>query len=474
MRRLCFLGVLALLLAASACCDTVTVSPTNMNGWSVVVNRFGLGYFTTSGVLQYETTAGFPSGRGAFYAMCQGGGQSTSDKTPDTVWLGVDTFNGQPLAGIKLNQIKKLQYTAYVSDMPTVEDTVNQWKYPREPITLQFVVTDNTTFTRNLWFRPWSNSPEGFGYGGNPADQLARWITYDCINCTPTWTGPRNGGTTITPVWSEPEGNQVFHSWAEVCAVYGEAMLVATSTTFNPSARQQKSPGWDNSTNPIGSSISTGTGMPLNFEVGARKFAHSNIWSNQGSNTSWYRESVFFKGYVDTFTMGIDYGTPEAPNVVETTFDFEPDETTPKPELVSMNLRSACEGDTTTGGNTTTRTGYAAIWESTTLWKLAQTRFAGMCKFLPSPSQALEGIYSENGNTVSCTYFDLTDGSAGIPVPLTVRVRDDDGALFNKIMWGGEYLGITGEVRRKPWGLIKMRYIWSTADNVTDYTYVAP
>jgi hypothetical protein len=462
MTRICLVLAAAFIFASSAIGTTIVVRPGDMHGWDVETNRWGLGYFTSGGVIWDETTLGFPSGQGAFYAITTGGGVSTSDKTPDSVWLGLDTFNGQPLSGIKLSQIKTLRYTAYVSDMPTSEPKAGELKYPREPICLQFVVQDSGGNRRNLWFRPWSNKPQGGGYGGNPADQMAQWITYDCIACTPQFQGP---WATITPCWSEPITNQTFHSWQEVCAVFGDWSLVPTA----PVGDYYHTPGWDNGTTPTGTPTGTATGMALNFEVGARKFQYSGMWGSSGT-ASWYPESINFKGYLDTFTLGIDYGTPESPNVVENTFDFEPAEGAKKPQLVALNMASICQGTTNSDGSTGNRTGYAAIWESSNLWKFFRTRLFG--RILPSPAvyQSDEGTFSEDGNLVKCTYFTITDGSAGIPVPITVRVRDPDGSLFNRIMWSGDFVGISGDVRRKPWGLIKMRYIWSCAGNVDVYT----
>lgn len=468
MMRIYVLLSAVLFLATSACCDIVTVSPDNAQGWSVKVNKNGLAYFTAGGPVLYETATGFPSGRGAFYAVCMSGGVSSTDKTPDTVWLGLDTFNGQPLAGVKLNQIKTLRYTSYVSDMPTYNATTNEWKYPRQPICLQFVITDGAN-RRNLWFRPWSNKPEGHGYGGNPADQMAQWITYDCINCTPQFTGPKNGGYTITPLWNEPVTNRIFYNWDEVCGYFGEWTLVPTAPPGDPLC----SAGWDGSTDPVGSVTATATGMPLNFEVGARKYIYKDIWGKTVA-TNWFPESVNFRGYVDTFTMGIDFGTPEEPNVVETTYDFEPAAAAKAPRLVALNLRSICEGEAISGGSTNERTGYAAIWENWNCWKSFYTRLFGKTSDVwPLPETGVpEGAYSENGNTVSGVYASITDGSSGIPVPIKLRLRDPDGSLYEKMQWGDEFIGVTGDVRRKPGGLIKMRYIWSCADNVNDYTYV--
>jgi hypothetical protein len=351
--------------------------------------------------------------------------------------------------------------------MPTYNATTAEWKYPREPICLQFVVVDELGNRRNIWFRPWSNKPEGHGYGGNPADQMAQWITYDCVNCTPQFVGP---AATVTPLWNEPQSNQVFHSWAEVCTVFGNWTLVPTA----PVGDIYHSAGWDGKTSPTGTVTATATGMPLNFEVGARKFAYNGIWGAT-ANKNWFPESINFRGYVDTFTLGIDYGTPEEPNVVETTYDFEPAAATKAPRLVSLNLRSICEGDGDEFVGTTVRTGYAAIWENSNCWKSFYTRLFGKTSDVwPLPETGVpEGTYSENGNTVSGVYASITDGSSGIPVPIKLRLRDPDGSLYEKMQWGDEFIGVTGDVRRKPGGLIKMRYIWSCADNVNDYTYVS-
>jgi hypothetical protein len=272
-------------------------------------------------------------------------------------------------------------------------------------------------------------------------------------------------------MWNEPSGNQKFYDWSQLCSVYGEATLVATSTTFDTLNGQFKSAGWDGSTDPIGSPTATATGMPLNFQVGARKYIYKDIWGSATSK-NWFPESVNFRGYVDTFTMGIDYGTPEEPNVVERTFDFEPAPGMTKPTTVALNMRSICEGEAISGVSTGDRTNYAAIWEGS-VWKRFISRLYGKTtnvSQLPETGVA-EGIYSEDHVTFTGVYADIWDGSQGIPVPIKVRIKDPDGSMFEKMQWGGEWIGITGDVRRKPGGLIKMRYVWSCAGNVNDLTY---
>lgn len=464
--RLAITVFAGLLLASSAYAATVTVSPDNMQGWATAVNKNGLCYFTGSGPVKYETATGFASGKGAFYALCMSGGTSTADKTPDTVWLGLDTFNGQPLAGIKLSQIKTMQYTCYVSDMPTMNMSapfgiVNEWKYPREPICLQFVVT-GPDGRKNIWFRPWSNDPQGHGYGGSPATQMGQWVTYDCVNCTSQAAGVTSS---ITPMWNEPVSNQKFLSWASVCNSYGDYTLVATSTTFDTANGQYKSAGWDGKTEPVGSTTSTGTGMALNFEVGARKYAYKDIWGHADLQ-NWYPESINFRGYVDTFKLGVDYGTPESPNVVETTFDFEPAAATATPDVVACNLRSLCEGVLNVDGSATVRSGYAGVWENSS-WKRFVTRACGMTA--GTVQQVNEGAYSEDHVSFTSVYCNLTDGSSNIPVPVIARAKDPDGALFAELMWGGNYVGITADVRRRPTGLVKERWLWGTGAQTVNY-----
>ena len=55
-------------------------------------------------------------GRGAFYAALDFRGTDTT--APPSAWLGLDTFNGRPLAGIALKRITKLEYYAYVAHIP--------------------------------------------------------------------------------------------------------------------------------------------------------------------------------------------------------------------------------------------------------------------------------------------------------------------------------------------------------------------
>jgi hypothetical protein len=451
-------GVLCL-LASCAQCASLTVSPENMQGWAMTANKFGLAYLTSGGCVWDETGSGFPSGKGAYYALTTGGGVSTTDKTPDTCWLGLDTLNGTPLAGIRLSQIKTMRYTSYASDMPNYQITEGEWKYPREPICLQFVVQDETGSRRNIWFRPWSYKPQGGGYGGNPADQMGQWITYDCINCTPEFVGPIR---TIKPMWSEPISNGQFNSWADVCALYGNETLVPTAAV----GEYYHTAGWDGTTTPTGNPTATATGMPLNFEVGARKFQYNGIWGGSGV---WFPESINFKGYVDTFTLGVDLNNDgdDADEGEQITYDFEPSADTADPQVVALNLRSICEGDTTTSGSTTHRTGYAVPWDYYKIWAKFRSRLVGQ---VTNVTQSQEGIYSENGNRFTSVYADFHDGSSNIPVPIQVRIKDPDGTLFEQLQWGGNWIGISGDVRRKPWGLIKMRYVWSCDANTNDLT----
>lgn len=464
MTRFIVVMAAVIVMASGGYCATVVVSPDNMQGWDMAVNRNGLAYFTRAGALGYETNVGFPSGSGAFYAICTGGGTGgtiAAAKTPDTVWLGLDTYNGQPLGGdggVFLDQIKTLEYTAYVSDGPTYI-SADFWKYPRQPITLQFVITNTLGGAERkcLWFRPWlknGSEPQGSGYGGDPLTQLGKWITYDCMNCSYV-----TGGVTRTDVaWNEPISNAIYHSWAEVCAAYPSWWLVGTAPVGDP----LHSAGWDLSTEPAGATTATATGMAMNFEVGARKFQYNGIWgATKGIN--WFPESIYFKGYLDTFTFGVDYGGETG--VVETTYDFEPAAAATAPKVVALNNRSLVECDyDPEHGSTNGRVGYAAIFESASgFWKLFNTRAFGMAT---NVRQVQEGV----NQNYQCCYFELTDGSSGISIPYTVRVRDADGSVFAN-MQNADMVGVTADVRRLPWGLNKNWYLWSCASNLYDYTY---
>jgi hypothetical protein len=76
--------------------------------------------------------------------------------------------------------------------------------------------------------------------------------------------------------------------------------------------------------------------------VGARKFQYKDIWGTT-KGTNWFPESIYFRGYLDTFTFGVDYGGETG--VVETTYDFEPAAAATAPKVVALNNRSLLECD---------------------------------------------------------------------------------------------------------------------------------
>ncbi|MBN1417951.1 MAG: hypothetical protein JXP34_04200 [Planctomycetes bacterium] len=77
-------------------------------------------------------------GRGAFFATTDFGG---ADGTPPSAWLGLDAFDGEPLAGVALRRITRMACYAYVAHIPVATSNPVHWdswkgwyKYPRNPI----------------------------------------------------------------------------------------------------------------------------------------------------------------------------------------------------------------------------------------------------------------------------------------------------------------------------------------------------
>lgn len=176
----------------------VTVSPENMQGWSVATNKGATAGLVTYGCAFYEANRGLISetdnvhlGRGTFYATLDyAGGDSSNAVQSSTAWLGLDTFNGEPLAGITLNRITKMIYYGFVSKEPTRTTNPNSWtswsQYwigPRDPICLELTAESPDGSDRvQFWFRPWQTAKVS---GDNCGRQARRWIRYDCINGTP-------------------------------------------------------------------------------------------------------------------------------------------------------------------------------------------------------------------------------------------------------------------------------------------------
>lgn len=383
------LASLLMLSALSAGAAVVTVTPVAKvtadgvepaeweltDGWSIVTNKMGVGKLSASGPSYCETPyepfkayvlhnvagAEFPRweyvldggdwgdptlkqdfGRGAFYASCDiWYGQSTtgpSGKTPSTVWLGTDTHDGMPLAGVKLSQIKKMKYYALVSGVPNllapaVWDTNwtswNGWWYnPRFPIQLQFCV-DGPGGRKQFWYRPWGGSTI---IGDNCSDgRLSIWEQYDCrddVVDPENPPPPGSGGRWLCPPYYDGEDFTTYETWNDVLAAYGDYTLVATSTTYDPGTGQWKSVGWKGNTEPRGLPMATGTGKCLNFEVGARF-------------VTWRTESLGFRGQMDYFELDIDRNddgdvTDPGESAV---YDFEPAPEDHGPRMVYLSQK---------------------------------------------------------------------------------------------------------------------------------------
>jgi hypothetical protein len=332
-------ALLAALAVAAACAQAsvVTVSPESMAGWTMTTNMGATNSLATYGAAVYERANpwsaddGTNLGRGAYYATLDGGGW---DGTPPTAWLGLDTFNGSSLAGVTLSRITALQYYAYVGHIPNAGSATNwdSWKgyhkYPRQPISLQITAEHPTSGSRKqFWFVPWVSGGGEPVRGDNCGQNCKKWLRYDCINFN-------NPGPSTAGVWYSPENpEEKFASWSALVAAYGSYKLVATSN--DPWPTGYKSPGWDSSTTPAGAPSCTATGKCINFEIGGRKTL-THIFFTDG--ITWTNDYLWFKGYVDLFTLGID-GT----NV---TYNFEPAANAVPPRVVATNNDDAYDSIT--------------------------------------------------------------------------------------------------------------------------------
>lgn len=333
VRSLRVLAIAMMCSSALSCAhaEVVTVSPASPGDWSWMLNTTLLvsgspgyteAYFNPGGPAPAEGNP-FPTGNGAFYATLS---WAYDYNTPDSVWLGVDRHNSQPLAGIPLRKLTKLEYVAYSGGIWNAKFEGNEHprRYPYQPFMLTLTVKDAQGNRRQLWYRPWGII--GWPHWNNRRD----WLTLDAIAMSST---PDHGGGAAAPVWYEAVTDKVYPDWETVLngngadlAGLGDFTLVPTSTGWKNSGRGDydwKSPGWDSSTSPVGAAAATGTGKCVNFWVGARKSSHPRLaWGGA-------LESVGFMGYVDSFTLGVDYGDEQTSNVVETTYDFASDDPAP-------------------------------------------------------------------------------------------------------------------------------------------------
>jgi len=291
----------------------VTVSPEDMRGWTIATNRGATAGLADYGPAVFERASAWVAddgtnlGRGAFFATTDFGG---SDGTPPSAWLGLDTFKGEPLAGIALRRITKMEYYAYVAHIPVATSNPAHWdswkawyKYPRNPISLQLTAeSPDGKQRKQFWFLPWhARSVKGDNCGMN----AKAWLRYDCIAFNSP--GPNMVGRWYT--YGPPE--REFAAWADVVAAFGDWRLIPTSDAVWPAG--WKSAGWDETTSPPGAPTSTATGRCLNFEIGARK-TRTDIFFE--ADLTWRNFYQGFRGYVDRFTLGIDGDA--------VTYDFEP------------------------------------------------------------------------------------------------------------------------------------------------------
>jgi len=324
--------------ASASCAVVVTITPSNMQGWSIEANREASAAICNYGPSLYETEVpwtaeyGEPLGRGAFYAACTYVGQSATnpdDDTPSTAWLGTDTWNGQSLADITLNRITALRYYAYVAGIPCQAGTGDpwnrwiSWKYPRQPISLQLTcVSPDGTQRRQFWYMPWHPTKVRGDNSGADGANLKVFKLYDCMDTQVYRCVTR---------WYCAETEEIFTSWSDFMAAYGSWKLAPTSTEPYPAG--YKSPGWDDTTDPPGSPTCTATGKCINFEIGARK-GWDAIFGEEAP-VCWANDTKGFRGHIDYFTLGIDG--------VDVTYDFEPDPGTPAPRVVAHSCKAATD-----------------------------------------------------------------------------------------------------------------------------------
>lgn len=221
-------AVIVALVAAQANAQIVSVSPDDMQGWVIVTNKGATAELVNHGPAVYEREKAFIAeddtdlGKGAYDATIG----LDSGATPPTAWLGLDTFDGRPLAGIALKRITSLEYYAYNVHIPT--GTPNRknwsswkgwWTYPKQLIQLQLAArSPDGKQRKQFWFTPWQKFKVR---GENCGRHCKKWLRYDAVNFN--HPGPVVDRTNAMFVLDDGSG----------CVIYG-FLYKDIKTTQNP------------------------------------------------------------------------------------------------------------------------------------------------------------------------------------------------------------------------------------------------
>lgn len=471
---LCAVPVFAVVVTVTP----VTTTPTGQadvvenqltHGWSIVTNRFGVGEISPTGPSMGEILypwnteldgSGLDMGRGAFMATCEYNGQGTATpeaKTPSTIFLGVDEFNGQPLAGIKLNQIKSLNYWSYVSKAPnrmlsgSSPDNWDSWSMswltPNQPIQVHLTVRLPAAHSLGygpfydrfcLQYRPWGSTIRG---DDKFEDGVGYWKFYNCI-ATGRWMRPdldKDAPVVEIPNWYTmlgiavgPAGNQ--------CTI-GDCELVASTYTYTKYGADFKSPGWNGTTIPEGWMNTNGTGKAINLTVGARMSvlkwpSDPDVWRNWA-----HMESIGARMQMDLFTLGIDLNNNGHDNDAgeKVTYNFEPAADDNRPRIAYISQK-----DLRLGGVNTILENRPIQGRYDTLFKVG-------------------GRTTAVGNLAGNPWYEVDDGS-GLAQPVrtyTQRVQNSDNLWLNT----GQY--------RQAWGHLEIpRWPYTVGTPSTPLPYV--
>jgi hypothetical protein len=399
---MCAIALIVALSAAPTCAAVVTVMPdpqytdmpvgqvglgetTCTNGWRIVTNALGYGALCNWGPSTYQSRSGgffahyedwyrdvwHPDqnfGRGAFFASCDEYKGTFSvqsgDRTPSTVWLGTDTWNGTALHGRTLGSITKLEYYVFCGKIPVRGAGIPQsegwweasswWNGPQQPIQLQFQITNpsDPTEQRQVWYRPWGYNFVGDDGMDEPGSQKGRWQYFNCMASQPgnqgKWYMPSCGTSPNTLEWGWPDpdypdplGGTPWEQMMRFRFPVGNYPPLSQWTLSDPSTIW-KTPGWNGKTVPAGNINCTATGYPLNFFLGARvslvaqqKDANGNLLPRsslflQGGSQTWVNSSYGARSQIDRFTIGFDG--------VDETYDFEPPLDQPPLQVVATNM----------------------------------------------------------------------------------------------------------------------------------------